>query len=278
MPEPDDSADTELLVAAFAKAGRHRAQIFRRRIQEVGQRPRRPRHRSRHRDRQFPEDAPFDGASRLWLAVGGNRGRRQPPYARARVRRRSHRRHARLSCGSAPISPSWRRWSRASRRSRDLQPDHRRDVSGDRRRARENGADESGQQAEDGSRTAPRSPTKHVMAPARWADRALAAACPRTARPIAYRMALVASKADSTRMIRWLRNDWDVAAGDLIVREAGGRVTETPRALLLTYNRGSTDRTWRRLRRPPSPARRFIQPARLPPARHDGPPPLPLKG
>jgi myo-inositol-1(or 4)-monophosphatase len=42
---------------------------------------------------------------------------------------------------------------------------------------------------------------------------------------IAYRMALVATGEFDAIISLSEKSDWDVAAGDLIVREAGGRVT-----------------------------------------------------
>jgi myo-inositol-1(or 4)-monophosphatase len=42
---------------------------------------------------------------------------------------------------------------------------------------------------------------------------------------IAYRMALVAAGQFDAMMSLSTKHEWDVVAGDLIVREAGGRVT-----------------------------------------------------
>jgi len=42
---------------------------------------------------------------------------------------------------------------------------------------------------------------------------------------VAYRLALVASGAVDAALALNSKNDWDLAAGDLIVREAGGRVS-----------------------------------------------------
>lgn len=42
---------------------------------------------------------------------------------------------------------------------------------------------------------------------------------------VAYRMALVAAGAFDAALVLSAKHDWDVAAGDLIVREAGGKVT-----------------------------------------------------
>jgi len=52
---------------------------------------------------------------------------------------------------------------------------------------------------------------------------------------IAYRMALVARGAFDSMMSLSSKYEWDIAAGDLIVREAGGRVTSHTGAEL-TYN------------------------------------------
>jgi len=55
-------------------------------------------------------------------------------------------------------------------------------------------------------------------------------------RSIAYRMALVAAGDFDAMISLGAKHDWDVAAGDLIVREAGGRVTTGEGATLL-YNK-----------------------------------------
>jgi len=54
-------------------------------------------------------------------------------------------------------------------------------------------------------------------------------------RSIAYRMALVAAGEFDAMISLGAKHDWDIAAGDLIVREAGGRVTTGDGAALL-YN------------------------------------------
>ncbi len=56
---------------------------------------------------------------------------------------------------------------------------------------------------------------------------------------IAYRMALVACGAFDAAVSLGEKSDWDVAAADLIVREAGGMVT-TPAGKRLYYNRDKT--------------------------------------
>jgi myo-inositol-1(or 4)-monophosphatase len=52
---------------------------------------------------------------------------------------------------------------------------------------------------------------------------------------IAYRMALVATGEFDAMVSLSEKSDWDVAAGDLIVREAGGRVT-SGEGEMLRYN------------------------------------------
>ncbi len=52
---------------------------------------------------------------------------------------------------------------------------------------------------------------------------------------IAYRLALVASGRFDAVLSLTAKNDWDLAAGDLLLNEAGGRVT-TPSGETLTYN------------------------------------------
>jgi myo-inositol-1(or 4)-monophosphatase len=46
-----------------------------------------------------------------------------------------------------------------------------------------------------------------------------------TRNSIAYRMALVAAGMFDAALVLSAKHDWDMAAGDLIVREAGGRVS-----------------------------------------------------
>jgi myo-inositol-1(or 4)-monophosphatase len=52
---------------------------------------------------------------------------------------------------------------------------------------------------------------------------------------IAYRLALVAEGRFDAMISLTAKHDWDLAAGDLIVREAGGRMT-APSGVELTYN------------------------------------------
>jgi len=56
-----------------------------------------------------------------------------------------------------------------------------------------------------------------------------------TRNSIAYRLALVACGSFDATMALSAKHDWDLAAGDLIVQEAGGRVT-THTGATLTYN------------------------------------------
>lgn len=53
---------------------------------------------------------------------------------------------------------------------------------------------------------------------------------------IAYKLALVAAGCYDAAASAWPKSDWDIAAGDLLVREAGGRLT-TMRGGGLPYNR-----------------------------------------
>ena len=53
---------------------------------------------------------------------------------------------------------------------------------------------------------------------------------------MAYKLALVASGRFDAAVTLWPKNEWDVAAADLLVREAGGRVTDADGAGF-AYNR-----------------------------------------
>ena len=53
---------------------------------------------------------------------------------------------------------------------------------------------------------------------------------------VAYRMALVAAGQFDAAVILAAKHDWDMAAGDVIVREAGGRVTDK-NGVPLTFGR-----------------------------------------
>lgn len=57
-----------------------------------------------------------------------------------------------------------------------------------------------------------------------------------TRNSIAYRMALVAGGSHDAMLALSAKHDWDVAAGDIVVHEAGGRVTNH-RGETLRYNR-----------------------------------------
>ena len=56
---------------------------------------------------------------------------------------------------------------------------------------------------------------------------------------VAYRMALVASGEFDAMMALNSKNDWDIAAGDLLITEAGGYVSQH-NAKKLKYNNVST--------------------------------------
>ena len=74
------------------------------------------------------------------------------------------------------------------------------------------------------------------MDPARWANPWPAPLTVETRASAAYRMALVAAGEFDAMISLSPKSDWDVAAGDLIVHEAGGRVT-TREGDTLLYNR-----------------------------------------
>jgi myo-inositol-1(or 4)-monophosphatase len=77
---------------------------------------------------------------------------------------------------------------------------------------------------------------KKVMDPARWANPWPNSIIVETRASAAYRMALVAAGEFDAMISLSSKSDWDVAAADLMVHEAGGRVT-TKEGDLLIYNR-----------------------------------------
>jgi myo-inositol-1(or 4)-monophosphatase len=79
---------------------------------------------------------------------------------------------------------------------------------------------------------------KKLMEPARWANPWPASTTSETRASAAYRMALVASGEFDATISLTKKADWDLAAGDLIVHEAGGVVT-TRESDALLYNRES---------------------------------------
>ena len=81
---------------------------------------------------------------------------------------------------------------------------------------------------------------KKVMEPARWANPWPNSITVETRASAAYRMALVAAGEFDAMVSLSSKSDWDVAAGDLMVHEAGGRVT-TREGDLLIYNREKTE-------------------------------------
>ena len=77
---------------------------------------------------------------------------------------------------------------------------------------------------------------KKVMDPARWANPWPNSIRIETRASAAYRMALVTAGEFDAMISLSPKADWDVAAGDLMVHEAGGKVT-TREGDLLIYNR-----------------------------------------
>jgi myo-inositol-1(or 4)-monophosphatase len=80
---------------------------------------------------------------------------------------------------------------------------------------------------------------KKLMDAARWATPWPDSVTAETRASAAYRMALVASGDWDMTMSLTQKSDWDLAAGDLIVHESGGVVTDR-NAQLLIYNRAQT--------------------------------------
>ena len=81
---------------------------------------------------------------------------------------------------------------------------------------------------------------RKVMNPARWANPWPTSLVSETRASVAYRMALVAAGEFDAMISLSTKSDWDVAAGDLLVHEAGGLVT-TREADLPIYNRERTE-------------------------------------
>jgi myo-inositol-1(or 4)-monophosphatase len=77
---------------------------------------------------------------------------------------------------------------------------------------------------------------RRFLEPSRWTTPWPGNIALDTRASIAYRMALVAEGAYDAMISLSQKSDWDLAAGDLIVREAGGRVSNEEGASLL-YNR-----------------------------------------
>ena len=76
---------------------------------------------------------------------------------------------------------------------------------------------------------------KKLMDPARWAEPWPESMTSETRASAAYRIALVASGEFDATLSLTQKSDWDLAAGDLIVHEAGGVVTSRESNLLM-YN------------------------------------------
>jgi myo-inositol-1(or 4)-monophosphatase len=81
---------------------------------------------------------------------------------------------------------------------------------------------------------------KALLGPAHWAVPWPPTLRGETRASAAYRMALVAAGDFDAMMSLNRKSDWDVAAGDLIVNEAGGRVTDR-NGETLVYNREDTE-------------------------------------
>ena len=78
--------------------------------------------------------------------------------------------------------------------------------------------------------------TRKFLEPSRWRAPWPDSAIVENRASIAYRMALVAQGEFDAMVSLSAKSDWDLAAGDLIVHEAGGKVTDSDGSLL-TYNR-----------------------------------------
>ena len=152
----------------------------------------------------------------------------EPACRQPHLRRRPDRRHARVPRRALDLVRQHRRGrGRASARRRARLPGDRRDLCGERRRRR----------AEERRRLACRRAARS------GADRRPQADARRGARPIcsarverapyvpslAYRIAMVAEGALDATFIKPNSQDWDLAAADLILAEAGGRLLRADR-------------------------------------------------
>ncbi len=81
---------------------------------------------------------------------------------------------------------------------------------------------------------------RKLMEPAHWATPWPETLASETRASVAYRIALVAAGDFDATFSLSRKSDWDVAAGDLIVHEAGGMMTDRD-GNLLTYNRATTE-------------------------------------
>ena len=183
-------------------------------------------HRRRHRSGRIAAHDAAGGASALRLALGRDGGRSGAAEPRHDLRRRSDRRHARLHRRRRPLvrepCPCARRPAggggaeRAG--ARRIVHGHRRGGSLERRLP--------------GSPYRPR-PTfagARLAGPRGWlktdAVAAVQAALEAHVPSLAYRFAMVAAGRLDAAFASPRANDWDLAAADLLVHEAGGRLTD----------------------------------------------------
>jgi myo-inositol-1(or 4)-monophosphatase len=81
---------------------------------------------------------------------------------------------------------------------------------------------------------------RKLMDPARWKTPWPDTLTSETRASAAYRIALVAAGEFDATFSLTRKSDWDIAAGDLVVHEAGGLMTDRD-GNVLTYNRASTE-------------------------------------
>lgn len=81
---------------------------------------------------------------------------------------------------------------------------------------------------------------RNLIDPAHWATPWPITLAAETRTSAAYRLALVASAEFDATFSLTRKSDWDLAAGDLIIHEAGGRATDRD-GNTLTYNQASTE-------------------------------------
>ena len=191
--------------------------------------------RGRHRGRRPAQGAAHRDRARCRLAVGGNRGRSGAALGAARVDRRPDRRHPRLHRRPRGLDHLGRaRRGRPADRRGALCPGERGILSWRRRRRRH---------PQRASRSAP-APARDSRARGCRA-RSGSSTRSRQRRPtrcyvprvhsLALRLARVADATLDVAFAGGASHDWDLAAADLLVHEAGGLLT-TLEGATLSYN------------------------------------------
>ena len=144
----------------------------------------------------------------------------------AHLRRRSDRRHARLPRGTARLVRLYRRGrSRAADRRRARMPGQAGDVLGGLGQAARSRTGRGWRSASRGRSTLIGGPKPMIDAAAAEMLRATSSAS-HYVPSLAYRLAMVADGALDATFVKPNSHDWDLAAADLILREAGGALLD----------------------------------------------------